>query len=127
MYIAQLDLTKAFDRISHDSIAEMSRPQKPPPTTRGCALQLVVLQFTGSPFGTRYFRPLYLCGQGVPQGARESPLVFVTVADEILGGLRLRWGEKQFRGGHAMKCPSVAWDTLTTCSSSPDPRLRLRP
>ena len=31
-----------------------------------------MLQFSGSPFGTRYFRSLCLCGQGLPRGALEK-------------------------------------------------------
>ena len=51
VYIAQLDLKKAFDRISHDSIAENVLSQKPLSSIGGCTLQLVVLPFSGSPFG----------------------------------------------------------------------------
>ena len=52
VFIAQLDLKKAFDRISHDSIVEMLCRTKPSSPIGGCPLQLVVLQFSGSPFGT---------------------------------------------------------------------------
>ena len=105
VYIAQLDLKKASDCISHDSIAEMFMSQKPQSTTCGCALQLMVLQFCGSPFGTCYFRSLHPCGQEGCRREFESPLVFVMVADEILGvGLdkthSLWWGENRMLYGN---------------------------
>ena len=46
--------------------------------------------------------------RGVPQGAPESPLVFVTVADEILGGLRPSWERRNF----AWTCDAVSLSCL---------------
>ena len=60
MFIAQLDLKKAFDRICHGSIES---------SIGGCALQLVVLQLSGSSFGTRYLRSLNLGGPGGAAGS----------------------------------------------------------
>ena len=45
---------------------------------------------------------------GVAQGAPESPLVFVMVADEILGGLRPSWESRNF----AWTCDAVSLSCL---------------
>ena len=82
--------------------------QKPLSSIGGCPLQLVVLQFSGSPFGTCDLRSLYLGGPGSTQGAPESPLVFVMVADEILGGLRPSWERRNF----AWTCDAVSLSCL---------------
>ena len=44
----------------------------------------------------------------MPQGALESPLVFVMVADEILGGLRPSWERRNF----AWTCDEVSLSCL---------------
>ena len=44
----------------------------------------------------------------MPQGAPESPLVFVMVADEILGGLRPSWERRNF----AWTCDEVSLSCL---------------
>ena len=44
----------------------------------------------------------------MPQGAPESPLVFVLVADEILGGLRPSWERRNF----AWTCDAVSLSCL---------------
>ena len=46
--------------------------------------------------------------RGVPQGAPESALVFVMVADEILGGLRPSWERRNF----AWTCDAVSLSCL---------------
>ena len=72
MFIAQLDLKRAFDRISHGSTAEMLRRKNLCPQLVAVLLQLVVLQFSGSPFGPRDVRSLYLGGSGSGGGAARS-------------------------------------------------------
>ena len=92
----------------HNFIPEMLCRKNLKPTTCGCPLQLVVFQFSGSSPGTRYFRSLHLCGQGGCSRERLSPLVFVMVADEIVGGLRPSWERKNF----AWTCDEVSFSCL---------------
>ena len=51
----------------------------------------------------------HISDRGVPQGARESPLMFVMLADEILGGLRPQW--------HAwtLRYPAQGTETTLCC------------
>ena len=91
MFIVQLNLKNALDRISHDSIAEML-------CRKNLCPQLVAVLCSWWCCSSLEVRlghvTSYRCisvDRGVPQGAPESPLVFVTVADEILEGLRPSW------------------------------------
>ena len=97
VFIAQLDLKKAFDRISHDSIAEMLCRKNLCPQLVAvfcvwwcCSSLEVRLRHVTSDH-------CVLVDRGGPQGAPESPLVFVMVADEILGGLRPSWERRKLR------------------------------
>ena len=91
VFIAQLDLKKAFDRISHDSNAEML-------CRKNLCPQLVAVLCSWWCCSSLEVRLGHVTSdrcisvdRGVPQRAPESPLVFVMVADEILGGLRPSW------------------------------------
>ena len=66
----------------------------------------------GSPFGTRDVDRCISVDRGVPQGALESPLVFVMVADEILGGLRPSWEWKWTCDAVSLSCLGYADDVL---------------
>ena len=107
VFIAQLDLKNAFDRTSHDSIAEMLCRKNLCPQLVA-VFCLVVLQFSGTPFGHVTSDRCILVDSGRPQGAPESPLVFVMVADEILGGLRPSWERRNF----AWTCNAVSLSCL---------------
>ena len=103
VFIAQLDLKKAFDRISHDSIAEML-------CRKNLCPQLVAVLCSWWCCSSLEVRLGHVTSdrcisvdRGVPQGAPESPLVFVMVADEILGGLRPSWERRNF----AWTCDAV--------------------
>ena len=107
VFIAQLDLKKAFDRIYHDSIAEMLcrkdlRPQLVAVLcSRWCCSSLEVC--LGHVTSDRCIS----VDRGVPQSAPES-LLFVMVADEILGGLRPHWEWNNF----AWACDEVSLGRL---------------
>ena len=119
VFIAQLDLKKEFDRISHDSIAEML-------CSKNLCPQLVAVLCSWWCCSSLEVRLGHVTSDrcisvdpGVPQGAPESPLVFVMVADEILGGSRAGRGGTSH--GRAMQCPSAAWDTqmMYSCHLKP--------
>ena len=116
----QLDLKKALDRISHDSIAEML-------CRKILCPQLVAVLCSWWCCSSLEVRSGHVTSDrcisvdwGLPQGAPESPLVFVMVADEILGGLRPSWERRNF----ARTCDAVslgylghADDVLLFCRS----------
>ena len=121
MYIAQLDLKKAFDRISHDSIAEMLCRKNLGPQfvavlcSRWCCSSLVVR--LGHVASDRRIS----VDSGLPQGAPECPLVLVMVADEILGVLRPRWERSNFAwtcDEVFPNCPDYADDVLLSWSKA---------
>ena len=108
VFTAQLDLKKAFDRVSHDSIAEM-------PWRKNLCPQLVAVLCSWWCCSSQEVRLGHVTSdrcisvdRGVPQGAPESPLVFVIVADEILGGLRPSWERRNF----ARTCDEVSLSCL---------------
>ena len=108
MCIAQLDLKRAFDRISHGSIAEMSRRENINPVF---VAVLCIWWCCSSPevrLGRVTSDRCISVDRGVPQGAPESPLVFVMVADEILGGPRPSWERRNF----AWTCDAVSLSCL---------------
>ena len=123
-FIAQLDLKKAFDRISHDSIAEML-------CRKNLCPQLVAVHCSWWCCSSLEVRLGHVTSdrsisvdRGVPQGPPESPLVFVMVADEILGGLRPSRERRNF----AWTCDEVSLSCLQTMySCSLDPKLHLKP
>ena len=108
MFIAQLDLKKVFDRISHDSIAEMLCRKNLCPQL----VAVLCIWWCCSSLEVRLGHVTsdrcILVDREVPQGALESLLVFVMVADEILGGLRPSWERRNF----AWTCDAVSLSCL---------------
>ena len=106
MCITQLDLKNAFDRISHDSTAEMLRRKNLSFVAVLCSWWCCSLLEVRLGHVTSDRRTSV--DWGVPQGAPESPLVFVMVADEILCGLGPRLGRNNF----AWTCFEVSLNCL---------------
>ena len=90
VYVAQLDLKKAFDRVKHTAVIRALKLQ-------GASLQCVALicallgqseiSVSLGPFSS----PSIPMHRGLPQGAPESPLLFVLVTDMVLRILMGRW------------------------------------
>ena len=92
--VAQLDLKKAFDKVKHSAIAELLHK-------KGVSDQLVAILCRWWQHSTMEVRLGHVTAdrpvqadRGVPQGAPESPLIFVLVTDEILGSLQSRWRDE---------------------------------
>ena len=86
--VGQLDLRQVFDKIKHSAVIEaLFEKQIPFAVDRrvGCVVS-VRLQSVSSPRKIRVQR-------GVPQGAPESPSVFVMTTDCALGSLQSCWAQ----------------------------------
>ena len=93
VYVGQLDLRHAFDEIKHSAVIEaLFEKQAPPQLTAPLAAwrsqSAVSLRFQ-SVSSHRKIR----VQRGVPQGAPESPLVFVMTTDCALGNLQSIWAQ----------------------------------
>ena len=93
LFVLQLDLSKAFDRVKHSAIIRALKLQ-------GCSLQcLAVLcamlqnSKTSATLGPFTSDPVDL-DRGLPQGAPESPLIFTLVTELILRPLLHTWSRR---------------------------------
>ena len=88
-----MDLSKAFDRVKHSAAVKALKLQ-------GASLQCVALfcammQQSKMAFSLGGVRTLPIAlERGLPQGAPESPLVFVMVTELVLRPLLARWRER---------------------------------
>ena len=112
---AQLNLKKAFDRISHDSIAEMLCRKDFCPQLVAVLCSWWCCSSLEVRLGLVTSDRCISVDRGVPQGAPESPLVFVMVANEVLGGLRPSWERRNFAwtcDAVSLRCLGYADDVL---------------
>jgi hypothetical protein len=89
----QLDLKKAFDRVSHVAVVRALR-------RKGVSIQLVAVlcqmwkqSTVVARLGSVTSSEVTL-DRGVPQGAPESPIIFTCVIDDILARLFVKWKAK---------------------------------
>ena len=88
--VAQLDLTKAFDRVKHSAVLNALRLQ-------GCSMQclgVISTIFLQSQMSVRLGHvnaDAVDMRRGLPQGAPESPLIFVIVMEYVLRPLLRKW------------------------------------
>ena len=94
LFVAQLDLKKAFDKAKHSAISDAL-------LSKGVSLHHVAILNSLWSQSSMLFKLGHLraaravkAHRGVPQGAPESPLVFTMLVDEILGPLISKWTEQ---------------------------------
>ena len=94
LFVAQLDLKKAFDKAKHSAISDalLSKGVSP----HHVAILNSLWSQSSMLFKLGHLRAARAvkAHRGVPQGAPESPLVFTTLVDEILGPLISKWTEQ---------------------------------
>ena len=90
LFVVQLDLSKAFDRVKHSAVIKALKLQ-------GCSLQCVAVLcalYNQSEMSARLghveARAAHM-HRGLPQGAPESPLVFTLVTECVLRPLLASW------------------------------------
>ena len=90
VFLAQLDLRKAFDRVRHSAVIDALKLQ-------GVSLQClaVICALLGQSqammsLGHLHAQPLQL-HRGLPQGAPESPILFTLVIEMVLRSLLRKW------------------------------------
>ena len=88
--IAQLDLKKAFDHVSHIAAFDAMDEQKVPMAAQALIAKLWDLTTVVGKLGREESNPVRL-DRGVPQGAPESPIIFTMVVEMILGRAMRRW------------------------------------
>ena len=94
LYIAQLDLSKAFDRVLHSAIIDALKLQ-------GVSLQCLAV-LCGIPLQSEAAiklghveAPPVCMYRGLPQGAPESPSIFTLVTEMVLRPLLRSWLERR--------------------------------
>ena len=118
-FIVQLDLAKAFDRVLHSAVVAALKLQ-------GASLQCVavlcaILSQSKAAVSLGHLKAslLELC-RGLPQGAPESPLVFVLVTEFVLRPLLRKWqsnGDGWKLGNFYLSAICYADDILLISSS----------
>ena len=122
IYICQVDLSKAFDKVKHSAVIGALKLQ-------GCSLQcLVVLcaMLSQSSISTvlgHVQAQATSMNRGLPQGAPESPLIFTLVTEYVLRPLLGRWrvrGSGWKLDDFWLPCVCFADDILLISSSKRD-------
>jgi hypothetical protein len=90
IFVAQLDLKKAFDRVTHSAVLRALKLQS---ASLQCmaVLSALLLQSEVSVSLGPFSSPGIRLDRGLAQGAPESPLVFVMVTEMVLRRLLARW------------------------------------
>ena len=122
MFICQLDLSRAFDRVKHSTIIKALKLQ-------GCSMQCLAVLCamlgqgqTASVLGHVQAAATSM-NRGLPQGAPESPLIFTLVTEFILRPLLQKWratGCCWKLDSFWLACVCYADDILLVASSKTD-------
>ena len=122
LFLAQLDLTKAFDRELHSAVVKALRLQ-------GVSLQCLAIicnVFLKSKAATtlgHVTAEVVDMLRGLPQGAPESPLTFTLVTEMVLRPLMQKWqssGMGWLFDGLFLSCVCYADDIILVASSKKD-------
>ena len=93
LFAAQLDLKKAFDRVLHSALLNALRSQGASVQCLAVAAALLKQSTAKISLGHVASANVTL-NRGLPQGAPESPLIFVLVTDMVLQTLMRVWKER---------------------------------
>ena len=127
LYVAQLDLKKAFDRILHSAVLDALRLKGA--SVQCLAVTAALLQNSTSKISLGHVSTSSIrLNRGLPQGAPESPLLFVIVTDMVLSKLLRIWkarGSGWSFSGFSLSAVSYADDILLLSTSKRDLQLMI--
>ena len=118
--VAQLDLKKAFDHVSHVAAFDAMNQQKVPLAAQALIAKLWDITTVVGKLGRETSSPINL-DRGLPQGAPESPIIFTMVVEMVIRRVMGRWrarGAGWELDGVWVSCACYA-DDLVLVSSSP--------
>ena len=95
VFLAQLDLRKAFDRVRHSAIVDALKLQGVSLQCLAVICALLDQSQAMMCLGHLQVQPLNL-HRGLPQGAPESPILFVLVTEMVLRPLLRKWKSSGF-------------------------------
>ena len=93
LYAAQLDLKKAFDRVLHSAVIDALILQRASPQCIAVIVGMLRQSKASVSLG-HVAAPSVGMERGLPQGAPESPLLFVLITELVLRPLLQRWRER---------------------------------
>ena len=93
LYIAQLDLKRAFDRVKHSAVLNALTLQGGSPQCIATICAILQQSSTNISLGHVSSEAVVL-RRGLPQGAPESPLIFVLVTELVLRPLLRKWATR---------------------------------
>ena len=93
LFAIQIDLKRAFDKISHAAVIKALKRKRVPRQLIAILCKMWSQSTMTAKLGHASSRKIGL-HRGVPQGAPESPLIFTCVMDMILSGLQTSWASR---------------------------------
>ena len=93
VFAAQLDMSKAFDRVKHSAVLQALMELGASAQHLGFLASLLLKGSTVLRLGNVRTRKVHL-DRGVPQGAPESPWLFIAVTDMVLNRKQLDWASR---------------------------------
>ena len=121
VFVAQLDLKKAFDCVLHSAIVNALQLQQV--SLQSVAMLAAILKHSTTMISLGHVcAPAIKMHRGLPQGAPESPLLFALVTEMVLRPLLLRWKDAgwTFDSLH-LSAVCYADDVLLVSSSKESP------
>ena len=127
LYVAQLDLKKVFDRILHSAVLDALRLQGA--SVQCLAVVAALLKNSTSKISLGHVSTVSIrLNRGLPQGAPESPLIFVIVIDMVLNKLLRTWkarGSGWSFSGLSVSAVCYADDIMLPSTSNKDLQLMI--
>ena len=93
LFVVQLDLSKAFDRVKHSAAIRALKLQSATPQCIALFCSLMMRSTMAFTLGGVQSLSVIL-ERGLPQGAPESPLLFVMITGLVLRPLLARWRDR---------------------------------
>ena len=93
LYIAQLDMSKAFDKVYHSAILTALDKIHAGPQLKAFIANMLRQSFVSVNLGNVRTEKVRL-DRGLPQGAPESPFLFILVTEMALASLHDSWAER---------------------------------